>query len=305
MLTHICRLVALFALLFSSSLWAQTDSLYSAISLKTILEDDNVPLNHEVVYHVELSWEGDLNKYSIGEIGEPVMTNLSLRGSGSSNRLTTTKAGTPLSIKRITYYLKPLSIGMSYIDGLSVQYTDNDTGRKETLFAQRIGVKIVDPVASDNEKFMPGTILLWALLIGFVAALAFFLFRYIQRRPKKEDETEEPSMEEKYLELQSETIHLANGATKENISDLTKLLSGYIAEKFSITDNVDLPVIIEKLNILKIENESIEKISLMFEKAERVQFAAEEINMSDMHIFFDTIEQILRKIDKDEKNIGD
>ena len=98
-----------------------------------------------------------------------------------------------------------------------------------------------------------------------------------------------------------ETIHIANGATKENISDLSKLLAGYIAEKFGITEKVDLPIIKEKLSQLKIEDELIEKISLMHDKTELAQFAGEEIDMADMHIFFDTIENILSKLNKEEK----
>lgn len=305
MLSNYSLSATLLLFLLTSFLFAQDDSLSSEISLKTFLEEDNVPLNQEVVYHVELSWEGDLSRFSIGEIGEPVINNLALRGSGSSNRITTSKNGKPLSIKRITYYLKPLSIGMAYIDGLSVQYKENSTAKSETLFAQRIGVKIIDPVATDKDAFMPGTILLWVLLIGFLAALAFFIFRYMQRRPRQEEEAPQQSVEEKYLELQRETIHIANGATKENISDLSKLLSGYISEKFAITEKVDLAVIKEKLTHLKIEEEMIQKINQMYDKAELARFAGEEIDIADMHMFFDTIEHILSKIDKDEKNRGE
>lgn len=297
----------IFSFLFYSSLFAQSDSLASEISLKTVLENDNVPLNQEVVYHIELSWHGDLSQYKIGDIGDPVITNLSLRGSGSSNRLTTDKDGQPLSIKRVTYYFKPQSMGMAYIDGITIQYTDSHSGKSETLSAQRIGVKITDPVATSQDTFMPGTILLWILLIGFIAALAYFLFRYMQRRKKSdEDETPVLTMEEKYLELLNETIHLSNGVAKENISALKKLLSGYIAEKFSHTDKVDISVIKESLAQLKLEPELIKKVAQMHDKAELAQFAGENIELSEIHIFYDTIEHILNKVNEEEKiNTGD
>ena len=152
---------------------------------------------------------------------------------------------------------------------------------------------------------MLGTILLWLLLAGFLAALAFFIFRYLQRRPREEDENPPQTTEEKYLELQNETIHIANGATKENISDLSKLLAGYISEKYAITEKVNWPVIKEKLSHLNIDETSIEKLSQMYDKAELVQFAGEEIDIADMHMFYDTIEHIFQKIDKDEKNKGE
>jgi hypothetical protein len=152
---------------------------------------------------------------------------------------------------------------------------------------------------------MLGTILLWLLIAGFIIALAFFIFRYLQRRPKQEDENPPQTTEEKYLELQSDTIHISNGASKENISDLSKLLAGYIAEKYAITEKVTWPVIKEKLSQLNIDESSIEKLSQMYDKAELVQFAGEEINIADMHMFYDTIEHIFQKIDKEEKNKGE
>lgn len=299
--------IFLLILFFNSSLSAQSDSLSSEISLKTILENDNVPLNKEVIYHVELSWQGELSQYKIGDIGDPVVTNLTLRGSGSSNRITTGKDGKPLAIKRITYYFKPNSMGMAYIDGLTIQYTDTQTNKSETLSAQRIGVKIVDPVETGEDQFMPGTILLWLLAAAFLIAFAYFLFRYIQRRNKVEkEEIPSISLEEKYLNLQNDTIHMANGASRENISELSKLLSGYLSEKFAITGNIDLSTIKEQLSQLKVEDEIIEKISIMYDKAELARFAGEDVDLSEVHMFYDTIEGILNKINNDEKlNTGD
>ena len=96
--------VFILLLLASVTLYA-ADSTASKITLHTYLEQNKVPQNKEVVYHVELSWEGELQRYHISQISTPVLTNLTLRGSGSSNRFFTDEQGKPHSLKRISYYL--------------------------------------------------------------------------------------------------------------------------------------------------------------------------------------------------------
>ena len=75
------------SLFIAVALCAQTlnDSLKTDILLRTYIESEQVPLNREVVYNVELRWQGDLSKYKIGAILEPAVNNLTTRGSGSSS----------------------------------------------------------------------------------------------------------------------------------------------------------------------------------------------------------------------------
>lgn len=288
---------------FSINLKAQSESATTNISLKTFLENDRVPLNKEVVFHVELSWNGNLDRYKIEEIVEPSISGLNLRGSGSLNKLTTDSTGNPQAIRRVSYYFSPQSIGMAYIDGLTIQYEDKLTGDVETLIAQRIGIKIIDPVISDNDLINPGTFFQWSLFIIFIFLVVYFGFRFQQRRStEKEEENIIKSLEEKYLDIMKETIHLANNATKENISSLSKLLNSYISEKYSIQGSVSLNQIKEKLKDLEIEEGIISKMATMHEKADLARFAAEQVNSSELHLFYDTIENILNEINNKEKN---
>ena len=62
----------------------------------------------------------------------------------------------------------------------------------------------------------------------------------------------------------------------------------------------------ESLAQLKLEPELIDKVAQMHDKAELAQFAGENIELSEIHIFYDTIEHILNKVNKEEKiNTGD
>lgn len=292
----------LYIIFHYTPLAAQVDSLSTNIEFKTILESEKVPLNKEVIYHIELSWKGDLDRYQIAEIIEPGISGLDLRGSGSSNKLSSDKNGNPHSIRRVTYYFSPQSVGMAYIDGLTIQYKDNLTGKVETLIAQRIAVKIIEPLPEENGVSAFGTFFQLFLLIIFILVITYFGFRFLQRRSTKAVEEESvKTLEEKYLDIMKETIHLANNVSKENISALSKLLSSYVAEKFSISGNPGTPEIKEKLAELEITEDVIGKIGIMIEKAELARFAAEEISPSELHLFYDSIENILKEIDNKEK----
>jgi len=255
----------IFFLVIGLNLKAQSDSISTNVSFKTYLENDYVPLNKEVVFHVELSWLGDLSRYQIDEIVEPSISGLDLRGSGSSNKLTIDENGNPFSTKRVSYYFSPQSIGMAYIDGLTIQYKDANTGDFETLISQRIAIKIIDPVPSENDMNGFETFYPWLLLISIISLLAYFVWRYIQRRNAEKIEPEiEKSLEEKYLDLMKENIHLTNNAQKENVSSLSKLLNSYLSEKFSIKGNIDAGQIETKLKDLKIDDDIRKTVLLRF-----------------------------------------
>ncbi len=289
-------------LISRSILLAQhADSTSHQIHLKTFVEKDNVALNEEIIYQVELSWQGELDRYTIKDVGDPIVSNLTLRGSGSSNQLITDDQGQPKSIRRVTYYFKAIEMGMAYIDGLTIEYKDNLLKKTETLLAQRISVKIGEPTASMDDEFVPGTIMLWLLLAAFFIAVIYFLVRYMQRRQVDETDEVPITLEQKYLTLLRDTIHLTSGARKEIISELKKLLNSYISEKFSIPGNVDSAIVRDRLAELNIPQDMILKIETMYSKAELASFAGEEIEISELHLFYDSIEHVLETIDKNEQ----
>ena len=128
------------------------DTGQSEIQLRTYIEQENIPLNREVIFHIELSWPGDLSRYKISEIVEPTVTNLTTRGSGSSNKVRTDGDGKLKSIKEITFYFRPLEMGMAYIDGVIINYQDTATQKDESLISSRIGVKIIEPLPEPSQN---------------------------------------------------------------------------------------------------------------------------------------------------------
>ena len=286
-------------LLIPFGLFAQeSDSLAAQIQLKTSVESTTVPLNREVVYHIELSWLGELDHYRIVDVGEPSVSNLELQSSGSVNKIFTKPDGRNYSLKRISFYFKPLSIGMAYIDGVSIQYEDTKSGRKGTLMAQRLGVKITDPVQETNGSDIGRNILIGVAVL-FLLVVAFSIYRFFQQRKKIQHEQQpEPTLEEKYLEELHSKINPSGEMVRENVVQLSKLLNSYLSDKLHTDPALPEEELGQRLQNAGVRNEIIEKLVTFNKKAELNKFAGEDMAEGDFHLFYDTIEQLFNELNK-------
>ena len=284
-----------FVLLLLASVTLQAaDSTASKITLHTYLEQNDVPKNREVVYHVELSWEGDLQRYHISQISTPVLTNLTLRGSGSANRFFTDDQGKPHSLKRISYYLTPIEMGMAYIDGITVQYEDTKTEQKESLSAQRLGVKIIEGVPEPGAGVATGAVLIYILLLFFLAVIAYSLWKYFKIRREEEEEAEpELSLEENLLE-ELNLLKKENGNNpEEGFHKLMQLARRYFSEKFELNPAAGFNEIKRLLEEKNATSDLLQKLERLYRQGELSQFAGESISDSDFHLFTDTVELLL------------
>ncbi len=283
----------------ASSILAQSssDSIKSEIKLRTYVESENVPLNREVVYHLELSWQGDLSRYTISEIIEPAITNLSTRGSGSSNKVRTNSMGGMVSVKDITFYFRPSEMGMAYIDGVIIRYHDTVLGKDESLISSRIGIKISEPLAESSEN---GTLtgIVGGVLSLILLVLGLILFMRYKKRQKEELSKSLSGMsetiEEKYLRLLKETIHLNTDNLKDGLSDLSHLLTGYFSEHYNIPAlNMSNDDLITAISEKEFPDDSLQKVKDFYDKANKVKFAGEMADESDFHQLYDTVELVL------------
>ena len=285
-------------------LWAQDsipDYTDSNIQLKTYLDQDAIPQNGEVVYHVELVWNGELDRYQISNIGDPVVSNLKLRGSGSSNRYFVDEAGNPKSVKQVNYYFTPIEMGMAYIDGITIQYEDKTLAQKETLSAQRLGVKIIEPLPDPNAGMDIGLTIIIALVILFVIVVIYFVGRYLkQRKLNAEAEQVRPqTLEEKYLEL-LDNIELSAENRNETLSSITKLLSSYFSEKYELLGSASFDQVKGELKKVNIMDDLLDKINDLYERDKLSKFAREQVAENELHLFFDTVEQVIKQLHKIE-----
>ncbi len=278
--------------------WAQDPgtTVNNNITLRTFVEAEQVPLNREVVYHVELQWSGDLSLYRINEISEPQVVNLIMRGSGSSNRVSTDQAGNPVSIKRITYYFRPLEMGMAYIEAVTIRYEDTAAQLQESLLSGRLGIKIVEPLAEPGKKGK--TVLFWAglVVVAVLLALLYFYYRTYLRKQREAARLavqKYETIEERYRRVLKETIHFTSGNLKENLVDLSRLITAYFSERYDFpamnlsTENL-LQVLREKLS-----DDSYARMQDFYQRADMIKFAGDLLTDTEFHRLFDTVELVL------------
>lgn len=272
------------------------DTEQNSIQLKTFVESSQVPLNRKVKYHVEVSWIGDLSRFRIEPMEQPILTNLLLEGSGSSNKLEPIDENQFRAVKTITYQFKPVELGMAYIDGLTVKYVDMETGKKDELQAQRVMIEIVDPIAEGKGGGFKAVIYI-ALLIIFFGSLAFFLARYINKRKMNAEALpQDVCLPQGYLTRISQDIDPKSTNLSEMTSRLSKIFREYLSRDFHISAReTSSQEIIKQLEIKQLDETDLVKMKELFEKFDLIKFAGEQVNPSEFSNIYGTIEVFLLK----------
>jgi hypothetical protein len=289
------------AVFFALPVYAQNDTVPD-IELRTYVASGTVPLNQEVIYYVELRWPGELGRFRILEVLDPSLSNLEVRGTGSSNKVILDDAGNPTSIKRIIFYFRPLELGMAYVNGVTVRYTDTESGGTENLVAQRIEIKITEPVHQPGAGMDISRILGYLLLLLIIAGTVTVTVRFLKRRKAALDaETEAipESPEQRYQRLLKETIHMRSDNYRESVSALGRLLGGYLSERYEFP--VSGMATKDQLQILQAKNVDADnraRIELVLNRADMVKFAGESIEHAEFHSLYDTVELILQRQEK-------
>ena len=274
------------------------DTSVTDISLKTYVEQETVPLNREVQYIVQLSWVGELGRYKISEVLEPDVTNLIVRGTGSSNKVFTDKNGNSVSTKKITFYFKPIELGMAYINGVTVRYDDIVLGKSESLLASRIGVSVTDPIPDENEQNY-FQYLIYLFLFGLIT-LGIYIFVIYKKRKKenelKEAEEVKETIEEKYLGSLNDVLQKKENNYPQKLNEIHRLIIGYFSELFGIPLlNKSSEEILNMLSENKLDENQYTKFKEFIEKSDLIRFAANKVSQSDFHQLYDSIEWILEK----------
>lgn len=273
-----------------------SDTEQIAIHLNTFVESSQVPLNRKVIYHVELSWMGDLSRFQIEPIEQPILTNLLLEGSGSSNRLEPVGDDKFRAVKTITYQFKPVELGMAYIDGLIIKYEDMETGEKNELQAQRVMIEILDPIDEGRSSGFKAIIYV-ALLIIFFGSLAYFLARYINKRKiNAEALPQDICLAQDYLTRISQDVDPKSTNLTEMTSRLSKIFREYLSRDFHISAReASSQEIIKQLEIKELEEADLIKMKELFEKFDLIKFAGEQIDPAEFSNIYGTIEAFLLK----------
>ncbi len=266
------------------------------IELRTYVESNQVPLNRIVVYRVELSWIGNLNRYRIEPLTQPALTNLILEGSGSENRLEPLGNGSFRAFKSITYRFKPLEMGMAYVDGIVVKYTDNETGQEDQLASQRVTVEIVEPMPEAGGAPLKSLlfIVLFLLFFGVIATFLFLFFR--KRKIARHSVVPQMPLPETYLNRLSHEVDPRGTNLNEMTIRLSRIFREYIDEDFDINARESsTSEVLEKLSEKDLNETDLKKLKEIFEHLDAVKFAGKSVDPASFSNLYGAVEAFLRK----------
>jgi len=295
-IVSLCLLIGWISLSYSQL----PDSLFTPsnhqIQLRSYVEESRVPLNRLVILHLEISWPGKLNRFQIEPVSQPILTNLLLEGSGSENRLLTQPDGSLKAIKAITYQLRPLEMGMAYIDGVIIKYIDRELGDEENLSSQRVMVEITEPLPENQGKKLKAFIYI-ILFIIFFSILTYFILVYIRKkRLASKSLTPVISPAESYLNRLMHEVDPRGTNLDQMVQRLSKLFKEYLEQDFGISAReLNTKEIQQALQQLPIEESDKSNLSVVFEKLDIIKFSRKSIDPNDFIHIYGAIENFLLK----------
>ena len=207
----------------------------SGIKVSASVDKKEIPLNRNVTLTIQVSWSGGLDRYEIDEFENPVVRNLEIVGTSSSNRVT--GGDKPMAVKEYQLILRPVELGMGYIESAIITYHDRVLEQNQRLVTNRLDVKVIDSLPEPGEMGSGWIVFVVVFVLLGAGAIAFIL---LQKKRRERQATEEAEvllpMEELYLQELKETVDLS--ATEldvgQGFSTLSRFYRKFLSEKFVI-----------------------------------------------------------------------
>jgi hypothetical protein len=259
-----------------------------SIELSAQAEPNHVPLNGSVKLRVQVMWQGDLDRIEIEEIEEPLLSHLEITGSASANHIAGGAQGK--AIKEIIYFLKPLTLGMAYIEPVGLKYQDTLTGESHFLRTERVGIEVLPAVQEKQASgFLFWPIAALALILG--AGIIFYLRR--SRRPA-EPQVQAVILEEAFLDrLRADDLSKQN--PEPAFTHLIKMFRQYLAQKYNIPAmEATTDKWIVSLKQAAGDESLASSCEQLFREADVLKFSGEKISRAVLEEAYSTFEQVLR-----------
>ncbi|MDZ7262495.1 MAG: DUF4381 domain-containing protein [candidate division KSB1 bacterium] len=267
------------------------------IRVSASVDQKEVPLNRQLTYTIKIEWYGELKQYDITEFENPVVTNFEIVGTASSNWVGE-RDGKKVAVKKYEFVLKPLELGMGYIEGVIIKYTDVTTNEEHRLITKRLEARVIEPLPEPGSY---GWIVWVILLVMGVAGLGILVIlwyrkRQAEKRLKEQMEAVVP-LEANYLESLKSRVNLeALDDFKESFSALSRLFREYLSEKFNIkTLEVTSDEIVEALRGLNSDDKFITDTQEILQACDLVKFAGGGASKSELERVYTLVESILEK----------
>ncbi len=269
------------------------------IRLSASVNKTQVPLNRTVSFTIRLKWTGDLDKYEIHQFDNPLLENLEIVENSSANRVANVN-GESQAIQEYEYTLKPKSLGMGYVEGLILTYTDMANDKEYRLTTNRIEIKVTDPLPEPGSKNW----ILWVtLIIVFVIVVIIFVRQAAKRKAEKQRQADIEAaasvpLEEKYLEKLKNTVDLnaSDLDVGESFARLSRLLRLFLAEKFHVAGlEATTEDVIKELSSKELDERFVNDTAESLKKADMIKFSGGAGEKSELERMYTLIEASLQK----------
>ena len=273
------------------------------IKLTTFLDHQEVPKNRLVIYTVQIEWFGNLAAFKIKEVKDPDTENLTIVKNAAVHR-TEVKDGKPIAVKKLEFILEPQTLGMAYVGDVVIQYQNMLTGDAGQLMTNRLGVKILDPVAEPGSHFLfipkalflPILLILAAVIIG-----VFLLMKWRQKRELTRQQAEtlaaQVPVEQKYLTILKEKVDLNSAELSPQFAEVSRIFRQFLAEKYSIQTLETTTANIFTLLQAKIDDEKVlSGTGEILKTCDLAKFGGGGLETSTLSRVYTLVEMILENV---------
>lgn len=293
----------LFAVFPFQSLHAQ-DSLKTGyndaeIRLEAFVDKTECPLNRPVLLTIRLTWSGDQDRFKVHPFDNPILHNLEITGNATANRVGAVN-GTVSSVEEHQFTLKPTNLGMAYVEGLIITYTDLETDKEYSLTTNRLEVEIVDPLPEPGSKMW----MVWLALILVIVVAAVYVGIALKKKKevaKKQAELEAAAaipLEEKYLAQLKEAVNFNDPAldTGEAINRISKIVRHFLHEKFTVSGlEATTSEVLDELESLDPDQRFMNEIREVLTRADTIKYTGGHTDRAELERFYTLTESNLQR----------
>lgn len=292
-------LISLGVILLSSS-FSQVfsrDTSSSKIELKAWTDKLQIGSDEGLVFTVQATWEGELDRFEIEPIRPPECKLFEISGSSSVNetKIIQEKSKT---FKTFSFVLRPTQQGQGQVGSVEFTYVDPMSQDTSRLYTQPIVIQVGPPVKKEGGD---AVIYLVLILVIFFTTLTYLVMRKREKEARKQKiKTEEKvrmslkdETSEKFSSLQT---LVEGGETEEFFSRVYGTLTRHLEEKYHIvTAGKTTAGIMSSLSGLSIEEERIKLLESVLKRCDLVKFAKEKIEKDDKEGVLEDLKTILEQ----------